>query len=391
MERVLLQPDVPLVAAVTDWLLTRMRVTPGGAHSLSHLMVIVPTRQSGRRLRLALAERVASGCLPPLLRLPLQALAPAREPALPVATAAESLGVLCRLLMTLDLARLPHLFPEKGRPPDKSFTWALGVARQLHDLWGLLEESALDMRDVAARAGALLSGEDLDVEIDRWQDLARLESLFFDALTRLGRTPAPSARKEAVAAPGLPDGVETVVLPALTDAMPALYAALANLGDRVELTVLLHAAPELERRFDAWGRPEPALWLGQEAPVLPLRDEQITLAADSAEQARLVAERFAGVAPGAALPALGLADDALFTELHAAFLSAGLALHNPARYPLASSSLGRLIRQLERQFLAPVQGHRDALRALPVAAARHDRGDQAEGDVVVHALVRGVE
>ena len=348
MERVLLQANIPLVAAVTEWLTTQMRMTSGGVSSLSHLMVIVPTRQAGRRLRLALAKRVKNGCVPPLIRLPLQAVAPAREPALPTATAAESLGVLCRILMTGDLVRYPHLFPEKGRPRNPSFAWALGVARQLHELWGLLAENALDMRDVAAKVGALLSGEDLDVEIDRWQDLARLEQLFFDALTQAGRTPAPTVSKQAVSEPGLPEGVEGIVLPALTDAMPALYTLLSKLCDRVTLTVLIHAEAGLAHRFDEWGRPEPALWLGPEAPVLPLHDEQITLAADSAEQARLAARIFAEVASDDALPALGMADETLFTELQPAFLNAGLTLHNPAHYPLASSSLGRLIQQLER-------------------------------------------
>ena len=348
MERALLQAHSPLVAAVTEWLTTQVRVTSGGVSSLSHLMVIVPTRQSGRRLRLALAQRFTNGCLPPLIRLPLQTVVPAREPALPAATAAESLGVLCRILMTSDLACYAHLFPEKGRPRNPSFTWALGVARQLHDLWGLLEENALDMRDVAAQVGTLLSGEDLDVEIDRWQDLAQLEARFFDALTRLGRTPRPTVRKQAVAEPGLPDGVERIVLPALTDAMPALYTALSKLGERVTLTILLHADSGHAHRFDAWGRPDPASWLGPEAPVLPLHDEQITLAADSAEQARLAARIFAGVSSEEALPALGMADEALFTELYPAFLNVGFTLHNPANYPLASSSLGRLIQQLER-------------------------------------------
>jgi ATP-dependent helicase/nuclease subunit B len=347
MERVFLNARTPLVLAVADWLAERLRVTPGGVKSLSHLLVVVPTRQAGRRLRLALAERTG-GCLPPLVRLPAQVIAPAREPALPVATQAETLGVLSRLLLDLDLREFQQLFPARGRPRDTSFAWALGVARQLADLWGVLQENALTMADVAARAEALLAGEDLDVELSRWRDLARLEARLFEALRARGRTPAPLARQQAVADPLLPEGVERIVLPALADAQPALYPALGRLAGRVDLSVLLHADPADDGRFDLWGRPEPAQWLGEHAPLLPLADAQITLAANSVEQARLAAALFAAIPPTDEPPSLGMADEDLFSELQSAFLARGLALHNPAAYPLAASSLGRLIGQLEQ-------------------------------------------
>ncbi len=352
MERLFLDNTTPLVLAVTEWLTSQMRVTPGGVKSLSHLLVIVPTRQAGRRLRLALAEQTG-GCLPPLIRLPAQVIVPAREPEAPVATPAETVGLLSRLLLDLDLKAFPSLFPEKGHPREKSFPWALGVARQLGDLWSILQENALVMGDVAARVEALLSGEDLDVEVARWQDLARLESSFFGALQKLGRTPAPLARQQAVADPGLPEGVERIVLPALADAQPALYPALERLGTRTALTVLVHAAPSQDARFDLWGRPEPAQWAGDQAPVLPLADEQITLAPNSVAQARLVAEAFASIPQDEALPSLGMADDTLFSELHSAFLSHGIPLHNPAAYRLTASSLGRLIQQLEQLCRQP--------------------------------------
>jgi hypothetical protein len=53
------------------------------------------------------------------------------------------------------------------------------------------------------------------------------------------------------------------------------------------------------------------------------------------------------------VPSLGLADETLFSELQSAFLSLGLRLHNPAAYPLSTSSLGRLIHQLERLCSQP--------------------------------------
>ena len=352
MERIFLDNTKPLVSAVTEWLAAQMRVTPGGVKSLSHLLVIVPTRQAGRRLRLALAEQ-SGGCLPPLIRLPAQVIIPAREPDIPAATPAETFGLLSRLLLDLDLTAYPHLFPEKGHPREKTFAWALGVTRQLNDLWSILQENALVMADVAAQIETLLSGEDLDVEVSRWQDLARLEALFFATLQKRGRTPPPLARRQAVADPCLPEGAERIVLPALADAQPALYPVLEKLCAQIKLCVLIHAAPSQDARFDIWGRPDPEQWTGLQTPVLPLADEQIVLASNSADQARLVAEAFAAIPQDEALPSLGMADDTLYSELQSAFLAKGLQLHNPAAYPLAASSLGRLIQQLEQLCRQP--------------------------------------
>lgn len=347
MERLFLDARQPLVTAVTDWLAGQARMTPSGVKSLAHLLVVVPTRQAGRRLRLALAERTG-GCLPPLLRLPAQLIVPATPPELPVASYAETLGLLSRLLLDLDPRAFPSLFPEKGRPREKTFPWALGVSRQLAELWNILQENALTMADVAARAEALLAGENLDIEVCRWQDLARLEKAFFALAADRKLLPAPLARQQAVSDPLLPDGVERLVLPALADAQPALYPVLERLGARIGISVLIHAPQADDARFDGWGRPEPSRWTGDQAPALPLSDSQITLAANSADQARLAADLFAAVPADEEPPSLGLADDALFSELQSAFLARGIALHNPAAYPLCASSLGRLIQQLEQ-------------------------------------------
>jgi len=347
MERIFLNAEKTLVCAVAEWLGTQARATPSGVLSLSHMLVIVPTKQAGRRLRLALAQQSSKGCLPPLVRLPLQMIVSAHEPTFPVATPAETLGLLSRFLADLELKNYPDLFPEKGHPREKTFAWALGAARQLTDLWNILQENALLMGDVAAQIASILSGEDLDIEVARWQDLAKLETHFFEELRTRCRTPEPLARKEAVATPQFPADIEQIVLPALCDAQPALYSVLAKLTTRIPLSVLIHAAPADNTKFDVWGRPGPKRWTGDSAPLLSLRDDQIVLASNSAEQARLAAEAFASIPHDEAWPSLGMADNNLFNELQSAFLTHGIQLHNPASYPLAASSLGRLIQQLE--------------------------------------------
>jgi ATP-dependent helicase/nuclease subunit B len=352
MDRFFINPRIPLVNAVTAWLIDQSRLTRTGVKSLSHLLVIVPTRQAGRRLRLALAEQTG-GCIPPMIRLPPQMIIPAQAPELPVCTPAETIALLSRFLLELDLNAFPNLFPEKGRPGQKSFSWSLGVARQLNDLWSMLQENALTMSDVAGSIATILADETLDVEVERWNDLAKLETRFFSVLKENGRTPASLLRQQAVAQPLHPEGIERIVLPCLVDAQPALYPVLEKLSASCSLSILIHADQIDTDKYDPWGRPEPAQWLERQAPILPLQDDSITLAANSAEQARFVAERFAAIPASEERPSLGMADDSLFSELQSAFLSHDMLLHNPAAYPLSTASLGRLIHQLERLCSQP--------------------------------------
>ena len=58
---------------VVDKLADEVRSDPSGAKSLAHLLVVVPTAQSGRRLRLKLAERLGA-LIPPMIKLPQQLL-----------------------------------------------------------------------------------------------------------------------------------------------------------------------------------------------------------------------------------------------------------------------------------------------------------------------------
>ena len=64
-----LNPCRKLVDEVVDWLCGRVERDPSGARSLAHLMVVVPTAQSGRNLRLVLAKKASGngwgGILPP--------------------------------------------------------------------------------------------------------------------------------------------------------------------------------------------------------------------------------------------------------------------------------------------------------------------------------------
>ena len=335
-----LDPRSRLVDAVADWLAARVRRTSSGAASLAHLLVVVPTAQAGRRLRLALAQRFADGLVPPLVKMPAHLLQPARDEP-PEADAVTELAVLADVLRAAPQDAYPVLFPRA--PERRTFADAVDVAQGLLRVWRILGENGLLMRDVAARAPDLLRGDGLDLEIARWRDLAALEEAYLEALHGRGLRFRGESAGLAVADPPELPGVEQVVLPGLLSPIASLYKVLE--ARNLPVAVLVHADAADAGLFDEWGRVRPGQENGGLAD-LGLKDGQVAVHATPAGEAGAVADWFAGVASDEALPALSLVDDALFPEMQGAFQARSLRLHNPAREQVATSSLGHLLGQL---------------------------------------------
>ena len=105
-----------LVEVVADWLLARVRDTAEGAKSLGHIMVVVPTAQAGRHLRLILAKKADEkgwgGILPPRVVQPFHLVVPADQ-TLPDANEGEIAALFMRFVKekrTAALSAWPHLF-----------------------------------------------------------------------------------------------------------------------------------------------------------------------------------------------------------------------------------------------------------------------------------------
>ena len=334
-----LNPKLKLVDAVADELVARVRETASGAQSLAHLMVIVPTAQAGRRLRLALAVRFDHGVIPPVVKMPAHLLEPASAD-LPVADAVTELAVLADTLCAATPDDYPVLFPHA--PERRTFADAVDVAQGLQRVWSIIGENGLLMRDVAAKAPELLKGDNLDLEVARWEDLARLEEAFLKTLHGKGLRFRGESASLAVATPSVPEGVEEIILPALLSPIPAMYRVVEAMG--LPVTVLIHANETDGENFDQWGRVVNVE--GGFLEDLGLQDEQISVFATTGAEAESVADWFAAVKPEEALPALTLVDNELFPEMQGTFQAKGLMLHNPARLAVATSSLGHLLGQL---------------------------------------------
>lgn len=295
-----LDARVKFVDALAAWLAARVRPTPAGARSLAHLLVIVPTAQSGRRLRAALARKLGA-VVPPAVRLPAQLVA------------GDAANVATR---TDELIALKEAFALPS----------FDVAAQLSDIRRILGANALDFADVAAKVGAILTGDLADVEIDRWRKFAEQEKTYRAALARRGLVDRIAAMKTALdeRAWTVPDEVEAIVLACVLEPLPVLNRWLETVARPV--VELLPDIPD-----DGFS---------------PLKTEQIVPCGTGASEAARVAELFASVRPDEALPALCLADDQLFPEVRGALKAKGLNVHNPSRSLLATSSLGHLAGQL---------------------------------------------
>lgn len=352
-----LNPGNKLVDEVADWLAARAVDDPAGAKSLARFCVVVPTAQSGRNLRLALARRFENGLVPPMAKLPMQLAAPADE-SLREATDAEVAAAFLKFTETRPrrheedgksvLDEWTTLFhPESSGDPDSLFS----VLDQLSDIWNVLGAGGLLMRDVPENAKARDALEKaLGDEKVRWDQLADLENAFFAFLRDRGlRHRAESIRLAKTAPKALPEGVAEVVLPALADPVPVLYDVLEHLPGNPTVTVLYHCDDnEVERdKFDRWGRPEKDRWTEDNRPVIAgLTDEDIVRTASDAKLAEKLASDFPTHDSGKELPSLGLCDENLFPELSGVFSVKGYELHDPARFRLSASSLGRIAERL---------------------------------------------
>ncbi len=327
-----LDPCHLLVDEVVDWLCGngvyqgRVREISEGVKALDHIMVVVPTAQSGRSLRLGLAKAAAKlgwgGILPPKIVMQNTLLTAKKNR---VATEAEEMAILAGILMDIEIADFPNLFPVP--PADRTIDWALSLASSLMGVMRILGEGALLM-------GEVQGGED---EL-RWRELGRIEAMFLKKLNDNGVMADSQARREAIKEGCHEEGICEIVLPSVVDIQQALIKYLGNSSQQV--TILKHAEERDAAKFDEWGRPIDFF-------VAAIQPEIIETAPTAIVEADDVARFFREVGDEEAFPALVVCDAEMYPELKGAFQNyfaeGELTLRNPAKDQLAKSALGRLL------------------------------------------------
>lgn len=323
--RHLLPWDRPLLAQAVAWLAREWNGR--GALDLSSLLVVVPTRQSGRRLREALAEHAAargSAVFAPRVVLPEDLLVPENDPReRQVASRLEAQLAWARVLSRIDLDDFRAVFPLD--PPDRNFSWASRLGAQLQRLQATLAENGLRLGDVVRRAGEGLP------EVERWRQLAALEQRLDAELAATGRLQLQVASIRLAHQPRRPAGVDRIVVLATPDPRMLSVEVLEALARELPVDVVVFGPADGLDLFDAWGRPKEEVWSRRRLELD--FSSQVHLCADAAEQASRVATLASAYGEPEGLLAVGVADADVAPVLENRLRTAGLKLFNPGGHP----------------------------------------------------------
>jgi len=315
-----------------------------GALDLSEWMIVVPTKQAGRRLREALAVHAAErggAVLAPRVVAPEQILDFALSPGTRVATRAQVLAAWIAVLRDAPLAELRDVFPHD--PPERGFAWALRLAGELARLQGALAEGGLRLVDVATKAGAGFE------EPQRWEQLARLERDVDCSLAAEGLATLQSASIAAAAEPAPPpEGVRRIALLGVPDPLPLALRVLEQWSRSADVEALAFGPVGGTGLFDEWGRPRPDVWCMRPLELAPFQ-RRVQLCADPAAQAERIAKLLAPAADGGAgagIVGAGSADPEVLPLLAGELRAAGAECHLPEGRPLQRTALAGLIDRL---------------------------------------------
>ncbi|MBO5751463.1 MAG: PD-(D/E)XK nuclease family protein [Kiritimatiellae bacterium] len=276
-------PKKPIDLIVSA-LLAKVRLDASGAKSLAHILVVVPTAQSGRRLRRILAERLKA-VVPPMIKTPRGMMLDESDAMLACRT--DEISAFATVLGDCAV----RLGAQEGSD-------LLLLARQLADIRIVLSSKALFFSDVLS-----VVKSEMPDDSERWNVLAEIEVQYLAELKRRGKKDSISAMKEFK--PDWPEIEEVICF-----------------DDPVVLANTLKCA------------------------LAPIQISQVEPCATAADEAERIAEIFAQVKSDEAWPALCVADARMFTEIVAAMRAKGVNVHDPSETRLSTSSLGHLVSQI---------------------------------------------
>lgn len=345
LSRLILDWTRPLCDTVPEWLLADAR----GLTDLRDTILVVPTRQSGWRLRGALplaADARGVVLLSPAIISASVLLSPPPSPGIRVASELQSLLAWCAVLKGVTPGDCDAFLGSRQNDPSHT-GWALQTARRLQSLRQELADGGLNIAEVAARGSRL-------VEADRWAAMAELERRHTARLAESGLQDGVTATLAHARTGKPPPGLRHVVLACVPDPPRLLLAMLDRWAlENLQVTVLAAAAPDAatpEEGFDAWGCPRPEYWSTR---PIDLDDRDLHLLATPEDQAGCVAEQI-GKALSAAAPvpgqppaiAVGAPDSETIAPLQRELESRGLTVFNPQNRPFPDTRLFRLLQAL---------------------------------------------
>ena len=311
---------------------------------LSNNLVVVPTRQAGRRLRSSLALHASTrdaAVLPPTVVTPDFLLSASCLPALDkaVATRAEVAAAWAETLLTINLDEFRHVFPID--PGERRLSWALYTADDLIGVQNLLGDAGLTMQTAATEMAAE------GLEPQRWEELSRLERITRHLFSVRNRMDPQDVRLQAANEGVLPPRIDTLVILGVPDPSPLFCRTLRHHGGRLRCEVVIHAPESLAESFDEFGRPRTDHWL--ERPIeIPNLQQSVHQAIDPQTQAERITALVGTRDNLSSVTAIGVPDPELLLPLKEVFAARGQATFNPAGEKASNQALANLLRTLHR-------------------------------------------
>lgn len=333
-----------------------------GELDFSRIMVVVPTREAGRRLREGLARRAnAQGKALQAPRVGTTTFflhpTPGEQPE---ASPAAVLHAWMDALQSRDTPPCPALFPvETERTP----AWALRMGRTFQQLRNDIVEGGWLAADLASHEAVL---EDQA----RWTELAELEALYLKELAQRQLQDPCMRRILRSEDPQIPTDIDRIVVAMVPDPTLLLTRALKALSKKISIDILLHAPAELAEHFDEWGRPHGSYWPQRS---LALEDRHYLPASNPDQQAERVLDLLAteATAFGPDDVAVGVPDEEVIPPLERLFQERDLGAASAASCSLSQHPIGQLAERLccfkderDAQSLAALMRHPDLLDAL---------------------------
>ena len=297
-----------------------------GPLDLGNDLIVVPTRQAGRRLREALALFCAehdAALLSARVVMPTYFMHADDGDRSQEANGILIKTVWIETLLECDPENVASLLPPNG--PDRDFSWALSASAMLQKLRETLADGGFSICDVPEYCG-----DDLE-EPERWQSMTELEKDYLARLKERGFSD-PTVRKISRAESMiLSEDVKRIVVASVPDPSLLMIQTLNRLKDKVPIDVLVTAPESLADIFDEWGRPISAKWHDRKINI-PNPEESILLAGTPRSQAERVIDEVARSAGqiGPADIAIGAPDKEVIPFLETSLTELGLSAFDPS-------------------------------------------------------------
>lgn len=335
IERIFLGWQRPLISLAVEWLLERQAELPG-------LLVVVPTAQSGRRLRESLAE-AAGALLTPEVTTPGAFLKTHDDAAAP--DWMEHVAWVEVLETVADWSEYEALFPE---PPSTGTGWAGGLAQEMIQLRKSLQENGLLITTAARQLAS-------SVEAERWEALGKLEG----HVERLLTAWAVKSRSKLLASGlSLPGNASHIVLIGVPELPPLIERSLLSWHGQV--TALIGAPESQSGDFSTLGQPE-ILWASR---PLAWPNGSVEVVADPGQQAAHALKILRETQTPSDEVALGSADTEVGDALARTLTQAGWTAFHPAA-AIPTGGLIRWFRVWSKWLAEPTLAKMADLLSLP--------------------------